>query len=348
MYLGCGYLAISGDGHTGTSLQFPLIHESESMNTGRCILGCLSVVAITMNVHVNALAQDPAFYTDAAARKIERSGWLPVWPEAGPEETNGLTGPEADGGCTGNISVAEIFVSLPEQSTPIPESGRQAIVITPGGGYGVVCERSEGTEIAKLLNPLGVAAIVVKYRLPNQHHRIPAEDVRRAIRIVRHNAKAWQIDPNRVGLWGFSAGGHLCSTVSNANDRGSGEAADPIERQSSRPDFSVLFYPVISMEQGVTHSGSRRNLLGESPTEEMVGRYSNDLRVSKSTPPTFLLHAADDKVVLVENSLRYYRQLVEHDVPARMVMFETGGHGPGAFRSNPSWLGVFQEWLKKH
>lgn len=266
---------------------------------------------------------------------------IPLWPN-GPPDDNGLRGAEEVGACIGNISQPTVTIHLPaaERATGA------AVVITPGGGYQVVCADTEGTQIADILVPRGIAAIVVKYRLPNAHHRIPANDARRAVRLVRHHAHEWKIDPQRIGIWGFSAGGHLASTVSTVFDEGQASASDPIDRVSSRPDFSILFYPVISMEEGVTHAGSRKNLLGSAAEQDLVHRYSNEAQVSVATPPTFLLHAADDKAVLVENSLRYYRQLTQHNVPARMLVFETGGHGPTAFQQNPSWLPVFEEWLR--
>ena len=267
---------------------------------------------------------------------------LPLWPDGLPD-SNGLSGQEEIGACIGNISTPTLTVHLPSDDT----ATGAAIVVTPGGGYGVVCADTEGKEIAEILVPLGVATIVLKYRLPNQHHLIPANDARRAIRTVRANAEQWNLDPHRIGVWGFSAGGHLASTVSTKFDAGQANADDRVERYSSRPDFSILFYPVITMELGTTHNGSRKNLLGPSPSDEMLRRYSNDLQVSADTPPTFLLHAADDRAVPIENSLRYYMQLLSHHVSARMVLYETGGHGPGAFRSNASWLPTFESWLDK-
>ena len=155
------------------------------------------------------------------------------------------------------------------------------------------------------------------------------------------------INSNQVGVWGFSAGGHLASTVSTVFGAGDPNSQDPVERQSSRPDFSILFYPVISMEDGVTHSGSRQNLLGADAPEELVKQYSNERQVTANTPPTFMLHAVDDKAVPVENTLRYYRKLVAHEVPSRLLIHETGGHGPTAFEQNPSWISVFADWLSE-
>ena len=278
-----------------------------------------------------------------AAAKDVNYQTLRLWPD-GPPSANGLSGPERAGGCVGNISEAKLFVYLP----PAETATGAAVVITPGGGYGVVCERTEGHEIAAILQPLGIAAIIVHYRLPNGNHTVPADDARRAIRTVRHHAKDWRIDPKRVGVWGFSAGGHLASTVATAFDAGKADATDPIETQSSRPDFAILFYPVISMEEGVSHGGSRRNLLGSDPSPELVARYNNDARVTRDTPPVFLLHAADDRAVIIENAMRFHRALVTHKVPCEVLYYEKGGHGPGAFRKNPSWLGAFEAWLARH
>lgn len=265
----------------------------------------------------------------------------PLWPKGAPDD-NGLKGAERPGGCVGNISKATYTVYLPDKD----KATGAAVVITPGGGYGVVCVQSEGKNIADILVPRGIAAIVVKYRLPNGHHAIPANDARRAIRTVRHNAKAWNIDPKKVGVWGFSAGGHLASTVSTVFDEGNNDADDPIEKMGSRPDFSILFYPVISMDEKITHGGSRNNLIEKNPSVEMVDLYSNEKRITKNTPPTFMLHATDDRVVKVANSLRYYTNLVQHNIPAALLIYEKGGHGPNAFNKNPSWLPAFETWLK--
>lgn len=268
---------------------------------------------------------------------------IPLWPD-GPPDDNGLTGDEEVGSCIGNISRPTLTVYLPLKH----KATGAAIVITPGGGYRVVCDDTEGKQIADILVPRGIAAIVVKYRLPNRHHLVPANDARRAIRTVRDHAKKWNIDPKKVGIWGFSAGGHLASTVSTVFDQGRPDASDRIERHSSRPDFSILFYPVISMEAGVTHGGSRGNLIGPEASDELIRRYSNESQVSKSTPPTFILHAADDQAVPMENSLRYHRKLVDHGISTRLLVFESGGHGPSAFKDNPTWLPVFEDWLKRH
>ena len=178
-----------------------------------------------------------------AAEPVGSGTTIPLWPD-GPPQENGLSGVEETGACVGNISTATLTVYLP----PAESATGAAVVITPGGGYRVVCTETEGKQIANLLTPRGIAAIVVKYRLPNHHHQIPANDARRAIRTVRHHAEDWNIDPNKVGVWGFSAGGHVASTVSTVFERSSAASGGGISAQDSRPDFSILFYPVISFE----------------------------------------------------------------------------------------------------
>ncbi|WP_221031143.1 alpha/beta hydrolase [Actomonas aquatica] len=208
----------------------------------------------------------------------------------------------------------------------------QAVIVCPGGGYWGLAYDWEGTDTANWLNSIGVTAIVLKYRTPEDVSNVkpwlsPLLDAQRAIRLTRAHAAEWGIDPTKVGIMGFSAGGHLASTAATHFDAGDPGAADPVDRLSSRPDFAILIYPVISMEDGVTHGGSRTNLLGEAPTTELIEHYSNDLQVTADTPPTFLLHASDDDAVPVENSLRFYRALIAHGVSAEMHLYPTGGHG---------------------
>ncbi len=262
-----------------------------------------------------------------------------LWPNGAPS-SNGLEGPEKAGGCIGNISIPTLTV----YPAPKDKATGAAVVVIPGGGYGLVCVEEEGKGIAEILNSRGITAVVLKYRLPNQHHLIPAEDARRAIRMTRAKAADLGIDPKLVGVWGFSAGGHLASTVASVFDAGDAKSDDPIERMSSRPDFAILFYPVISMNDEITHKGSRKNLMGD---EDLVARYSSELQVTAETPPCFLLHCSDDPIVPVENSVRFYQALVAKKVPAVCLHFEQGGHGPNAFKKNPSWEGAFDNWLKK-
>lgn len=227
-------------------------------------------------------------------------------------------------------------VSNPSLEVRLPAHGNatgRAVIVCPGGGYGGLAYDWEGSDFAGWLNSQGIAAIVLTYRLPvdgdvaHQKWLVPLLDAQRAIRLTRAHAAEWGVDPAKVGIMGFSAGGHLASTAGTHFDTGDAKAADPVDRLSSRPDFMVLVYPVISMQQGVTHSGSRSALLGATPPEELVARYSNELQVTDQTPPTFLVHAGDDPAVPVQNSLLFYDALLQHKVPAELHIYPHGGHG---------------------
>lgn len=203
-----------------------------------------------------------------------------------------------------------------------------AIVICPGGGYTHLADH-EGAPVAEWLNTIGVAAFVLKYRLgPRYHHPAPLQDAARAIRTVRARALEWGIDPKRVGILGFSAGGHVASTAATHFDAGKPNAADPIERVSSRPDLLVLIYPVITMGP-LTHAGSKQNLLGPDPKPELVALLSNEGQVTKETPPTFLVHTFDDTAVPVENSMMFAEALRRAGVPFELHIYERGPHGFG-------------------
>ncbi|MEM1120952.1 MAG: family 16 glycoside hydrolase [Bacteroidota bacterium] len=216
---------------------------------------------------------------------------------------------------------------------PAPNSATgQAVVICPGGGYAGLAYDWEGTDIASWLNSKGIAGIVLKYRLPMaasqlEPHKTPLLDAKRAIRLVRQHAKEWNIDPDQVGVMGFSAGGHLASTLGTHFDKGNKNADDPIDRRSSRPDFMTLVYPVISTTADFTHQGSKEFLLGKNPDEELVHYYSNELQVGYDAPPTFLIHAGDDFGVPVENSIAFYQALRDKGVEAEMHVYPEGGHG---------------------
>jgi acetyl esterase/lipase len=217
-----------------------------------------------------------------------------------------------------------------------------AVVVCPGGGYGFLAVDHEGKQVADWLTARGVTAFMLQYRIaakdgrPAPLHPAPMLDVQRAIRYVRAKATDHGIDPKKVGVWGFSAGGHLASTAATHFDAGKPDAADPIDKEGCRPDFAVLAYPVISMQDGVTHGGSRRNLIGEKPDPELLEFYSNNLRVTKDTPPTFLFHTDEDRAVVPENSVLFYQALKRHKVPAELHIFEKGPHGVG-LGSDPKW-----------
>jgi acetyl esterase/lipase len=210
------------------------------------------------------------------------------------------------------------------------KAGGTAVVICPGGGYGGLASH-EGQGYAEYLSEKGVACFVLKYRLGSKGYRHPAmmHDVQRAIRFVRSNAAKWQVDPARVGVMGSSAGGHLASTAVTHFDAGKPDAADPVDRVSCRPDFGVICYGVISMEDGVTHGGSKKNLLGNEPDPKLVELLSNDRQVTKETPPCFVWTTGEDKAVLPENSFRFVQALRQSGVVFDFHVYEKGPHGIG-------------------
>ncbi len=238
----------------------------------------------------------------------------------------------------GKVQVPQIEVYLPNKKS----ATGQAVIVCPGGGYSILAYDWEGTDVAKLLNAQGIAAFVLKYRLPDSlsstaPEQVPLMDAKQAMRIVREKAADWNINPNKIGIMGFSAGGHLASTLSTHFEK------------DTRPDFSILIYPVISMDKNIAHMGSRNNLIGKHPTDAMIKLYSNELQVSVNTPPTFLIHATDDDGVPVENSLLYYQALIKNKVPAEMHIYPTGGHGFGLANGNRSlgsWPSLMIEWMK--
>jgi len=249
------------------------------------------------------------------------------------------------------------LVQSPEITVYMPSKRNatgQAVIICPGGGYVNLAFSWEGTDVAKLLNSKGITAIVLKYRLPNSKSNIvpnlsPLLDAKRAIRMVRFYAAKWNIKKDKVGIMGFSAGGHLASTLGTHFDSGNPNATDPIEQFSSRPDFMILIYPVILMSKNIMHAGSRNNLIGDKPTDELAKMYSNELQVTKATPPTFLVHATDDKTVPVENSLFFYQALKDNNVPAEMHIYPTGGHGFGLALGKgylETWTDRCVDWLR--
>ena len=231
----------------------------------------------------------------------------------------------------------------------------QAVVICPGGGYWILAYDWEGSDIAKWLNSRGIAAVVLKYRLPVSksniiRHQSPLLDAKRAMRQVRYHAGEWNIKPDKIGIMGFSAGGHLASTLGTHFDLGSADKNDPVESQSSRPDFMILVYPVITFTQPFMHKGSKDALLGESPDTELIANFSNELQVKENTPPTFIIHAGDDKGVPVENSLVFYQALKDKGVPAEMHIYPEGGHGFSLAIGRyylESWTERCIDWLQR-
>jgi acetyl esterase/lipase len=239
--------------------------------------------------------------------------------------------------------------SLTHYPAPPDKATGAAVVVCPGGGYGGLAVDHEGREPAEWLNNLGVSALVLKYRVSPYRHPVPLQDAQRALRTVRARAKEWKIDPKRIGIWGFSAGGHLASTAGTHFDDGNPNADDPIDRVSCRPDFLILCYPVITLTGApTTHMGSRNNLLGKEPSPELIENLSNEKQVTTKTPPTFLFHTNEDKAVPAENSLLFYAALRKAGVPAELHIYEKGAHGVGLAPKDPvlsSWPDRLAAWL---
>ncbi|MDF2157070.1 alpha/beta hydrolase [Algoriphagus sp. CAU 1675] len=279
---------------------------------------------------------------------------LPLWEGTPPLQTDmGLKEEATQEGILriGNVQTPSIEVYLPTRQI----ATGKAVVIFPGGGYSILAYDWEGTDFAKWLNSQGIAGIVVKYRLPRSKSltdpkEVPLLDAQRAIRLVRQHASEWDIDPAQVGVMGFSAGGHLASTLSTQYLHEIDRKKDEVDALSARPDFSILVYPVISFRDAAVHSGSRNNLIGENAPQELIDRFSGELNVNSETPPTFLVHAQDDKGVPIENSLLYYRALHQQGVSASLHIYPTGGHGfafglgKGAVES---WRDVLLAWIKE-
>ncbi len=253
---------------------------------------------------------------------------LKLWPEGMPND-NGMTCQEENG---------VLYVAEPTLTVyPATEGNGMAIVACPGGGYGKLAMDHEGKDMAAWFNNQGITYAVLKYRMPNGHKEVPLSDARQAIRILRHRAGEWQL--KRIGIMGFSAGGHLASTV-----------ATHFEDEESHPDFQILFYPVISMDPEYTHRGTHDNLLGKQPAKEEEDDFSNELHVDGNTPPAFILHSSDDRSVPVAHSLNYYMALLRHQVPATLHIYPIGGHGWGyrdSFTYKREWTGELEKWLRE-
>ncbi|MFH5884636.1 alpha/beta hydrolase [Halalkalibaculum sp. DA3122] len=271
----------------------------------------------------------------------------PVTAQDGADETLMLWPggvPNAEGETDQDNPTLTVF--LPEKSS----ANGTGVVIFPGGGYAHLAMEKEGYKVARWLNEQGVAAFVVKYRLGMRyHHPSPLNDAQQAIRTVRAHADKWGVQKDKLGILGFSAGGHLASTAGTHFDMGDPRAADSVERQSSRPDFMVLVYPVVTMQMDYTHQGSRRHLLGNDPDRQLVEYLSNEKQVTGQTPPAFIIHGTNDTAVPVQNSLQFYEALLEHEVPAEMHLFEDGPHGFGLAPDDPelsTWTTLCENWMR--
>lgn len=275
-----------------------------------------------------ALTSVPPSFAQRPAESVKPTPTMRValWPGEAP------VGDGKTEACT-----MELQVFLP----PADESNGAAVVICPGGGYIRHVTDREGYPIAKWLNVHGIAAIILEYRLPEQRPLVPLLDAQRAIRLTRTSAATWKIDPKRIGILGFSAGGHVASTAATHFDRGNPASPDPVERVSCRPDFAWLVYPVITMGE-YAHSGSKAKLLGPDPSPDLVRLYSNETQVTADSPPSFLAHAVDDKAVPPENSRQFVAAMNAHHVPVEYLEFPSGGHGLNGCQG-PLW----EEWKAK-
>ena len=279
-----------------------------------------------------------------ASVQAEPDEIVTLWPQGTP----GAKGDDPDK----DVPTLTVWLPRPETATG------SAVVVCPGGGYGGLAMDHEGKQVAGWLNSLGITAFVLKYRLgPRYHHPAMLQDAGRAIRTVRAGAKKWKLDPHKIAIIGFSAGGHLASTAGTHFDAGKPDAADPIERVSSRPDRMILVYPVIALATRYGHTGSLRNLLGDKPPRDLVESLSNERQVTKETPPTFIAHTNADTGVPAENSLLFTLALRKAGVPVEMHLFERGPHGLGlgdgvaayhvpAEPSFKAWPKLCETWLK--
>lgn len=278
---------------------------------------------------------------------------IPLWPDKMPNhrstdetETQDLR----DIQWIQKVKEPTLEVYLP----PRRSAAGKAVIICPGGGYQGLAYDWEGTDIAKWFNAHGIAAFVLKYRLPKSKslltgHEAPLQDAQRAIRLVRNNAKKWNVLEDQIGIMGFSAGGHLASTLGTHYDHEKYSQIDDSDSVSARPNFMILLYPVITMKTSFTHLGSRNNLLGKSPITTLVDYYSNEMQVTADTPPTFIVHSADDQAVPVMNSLAFYKALIKEKVYAEMHIYPEGGHGYGLAIGKgylQSWPDRLYDWIK--
>ena len=258
---------------------------------------------------------------------------IDLWPNGAPNES-GLSGPEELSGlCVNNVSHAALYVY------PAENPNGTAIVMCPGGAYAGLAMAHEGTDMADWLNAQGVTLAVLKYRLPNGHDDVPLSDAEQAMRIMRSRASEWGVNCNSIGIAGASAGGHLATTL-----------ATHYSSAETRPDFQVLFYPVVTTEKGVTHQGSIDNLCGKAATEEQMRRFSNELQVTPDTPKAFIMVSADDRAVPVANSLRYFDALTRNGVISSLHVYPTGDHGWGfkdTFPYKDLWKAELEEWLRR-
>ena len=290
----------------------------------------MKFLLVSMLAAASVMAQQPPL-------TIQDSQVIPLW--SGPA-------PLARGAADADIPT--ITAWLPASTPP----GMSAVIICPGGAYQYLAMNHEGRQVANYLNSLGVMAFVLKYRLgPKYHHPVELGDAQRAIRLLRSHAAEWHIAADRIGILGFSAGGHLAMTASTHFDAGEAGASDAVDRVSSRPDFSVLGYPVISLVEPWTHQGSKNNLLGANPDPEVARQLSGEQAVTRDTPPTFIFQTNADFTVPAENATYYFLALRKAGVPVELHVFERGPHGVGLAMDDPAlaeWSRLLTNWLRVH
>ena len=269
---------------------------------------------------------------------------MPLYPGAIPNSIDAANQETRDKNVIKNVSVPDLTMFLPAPGT----ANGSAVIVCPGGGYGILVIEWEGYRIAKELNRAGIAAFVLKYRLPSDRTMKdkslgPLQDAQQAIKTVRERAEEWKIDPAKIGIMGFSAGGHLAATAGTHFDS---TFIDNPKKTSLRPDFMILVYPVISLVDKVGHKGSAGNLLGQAPTMEKVKYFSNELQVTASTPPTYLTHAGDDTVVPVSNSIIFYQALNAKSIPSDLHIYSKGQHGYPNVPAFDEWFGRCLNWMR--
>jgi acetyl esterase/lipase len=272
---------------------------------------------------------------------------IPLWPEGVPGAKAGVPAELNDAdGRTEFVSEPTLTVFRPA----IDKANGTAVIICPGGGYVRLSTQREGVQYANWLSSLGVTTFVLKYRMKEFGHPAPLQDVLRAVRLVRSRADEFKINPDRIGVMGSSAGGHLAASAGTLFANAAGKTGDSLDAVNARPDFLILMYPVITLDgSAATHLGSRRSLLGENPTPELMQLLSPEKQVTKDTPPTLLIHTQEDKTVAVENSILFYQALTRAGVPAEMYLFEHGAHGMGMrpnLGTSSDWPARAGEWLK--
>jgi len=270
---------------------------------------------------------------------------IPLWPEGVPGAKAIGDERSESGGRLSNVSAPTLTVYTPAVDRP----NGTAVIIAPGGGYGMLSTEREGVQYANWLSTLGVTSFVLKYRMKEFGHPAPLQDVLRAVRLVRSRAAEFMINPARVGVMGSSAGGHLAASAGTLFDHADGKTGAALDATSARPDFLILMYPVITMDDPHAHAGSRKNLLGENPSTELLNLASMEKQVTAATPPTLLIHTQEDQSVPVENSILFYQALTRAKVPAEMYLFEHGSHGMGMkaeFGTASDWPARAAEWLR--